>query len=51
MLILFFPNIDIDEDKCKKALTEELYSVEKVADLVKKGISFRDAYNRVGKHY
>ncbi len=46
---IVFQNLKVDKKNCKKAMTEELYSVEKVADLVKKGVSFREAYKQVSK--
>jgi argininosuccinate lyase len=35
-------------DNCKKAMTLELYATEEAYKLVKKGMSFRDAYKKVG---
>jgi len=42
---------DIDEKNCKKAMTEELYATNKVYNLVKQGIPFREAYKKVSKNY
>jgi argininosuccinate lyase len=39
----------VDRNSCKKAMTGELYATEKVYQLVKKGIPFRDAYIMVKK--
>ena len=41
--------IKINKDNSKKALSKELYATEKVYELVKKGIPFRDAYKEIGK--
>lgn len=49
MLTLVFENLQVDEKKCKNAMTPELYATEKVYDLVKEGMSFREAYQRVAK--
>jgi argininosuccinate lyase len=44
-------NIEIDKERAKVSLTEELFSTEEVYKLVKKGIPFREAYKIVGKKY
>jgi len=44
-------NIEIDKERSKALLTEELFSTEEVYKLVKKGIPFREAYKIVGKKY
>jgi argininosuccinate lyase len=41
--------ISVDEKKCKKALTEELYSTNSVYKLVKQGVPFRDAYKNIAE--
>jgi argininosuccinate lyase len=43
--------IEVDEEACAKALTEEVFATERVYELVKQGVSFREAYKRVGKQY
>ncbi|HAE87695.1 TPA: argininosuccinate lyase [Candidatus Marinimicrobia bacterium] len=47
ILTLVFENLTVNEKQCKKAMTDELFTTEKVYDLVKKGMSFREAYRRV----
>lgn len=47
ILTLVFENLTVNEKQCKKAMTDELFATEKVYDLVKKGMSFREAYRRV----
>jgi argininosuccinate lyase len=42
---------DVDEETCKQALTSEVYATEEVYRLVKKGLSFRDAYRQIGKRH
>ena len=43
--------IAIDEAACRAAMTEELYATEEVNRLVKDGMSFRDAYRKVGEKF
>ncbi|MBI5073077.1 hypothetical protein HZA99_04625 [Candidatus Woesearchaeota archaeon] len=44
-------NMQMNEEKCKAAMTEELFATEEAYELVRKGMSFRDAYKEVGKKY
>ncbi len=46
-----FENLKVDKVNCKKALTSEVYATQKVYELVKKGVPFRDAYRTVSKEY
>lgn len=46
---LVISKLKINKEKCKKAMTKELYATEKVYNLVKKGKSFREAYKEVKK--
>ena len=39
-------DIAINKEKCKGAMTKELFATERVYDLVKTGIPFRDAYKQ-----
>ena len=48
---LIFESLKVDKEKCNKALTEDIYATEKVYRLVKKGISFREAYKKISKRY
>lgn len=41
----------VDEETCRSAMTEELFSVEETYTLVKKGMPFRDAYRKVAAKY
>jgi argininosuccinate lyase len=43
--------IEVDENRCRKAMTEELYATENAYKLVQQGFSFRDAYRTVAKRY
>lgn len=47
--ILLFQNLSVNELKCKSAMTDELFATEKVYELVKSGIPFRDAYLKVAQ--
>ena len=51
IMALIIENIQVNKDQCKKAMTEELYATEKVYTLVKKGVSFREAYKEISKEY
>ncbi len=51
VMTLVFQNLKVNEKRCKSAMTEELYATEKVYDLVKKGMPFRDAYRAISKEY
>ncbi len=48
---IIIDNIRVNVGKCKEALTEEIYSTNKVMQLVKKGIPFRAAYIQVAQKY
>ncbi len=43
--------LTIDAEACGRAMTEEIYATERAYELVKGGLSFRDAYRRVGREY
>jgi len=51
IITLVLQNLKIDKENCKKALTEEVYATEKVYELVKKGMPFREAYQKIAKKY
>jgi len=51
IMTLVFQNLEVNENRCKSAMTEELYATEKAYELVKKGTPFRDAYKIVSKQY
>ena len=46
---LVMAHLKVNKEKCQKACTEEIYSVEKAHGLVRKGIAFREAYRKVSK--
>ena len=43
--------LKVDEKKCKQAMVDELFATNEVYDLVKKGITFREAYKKVSNSY
>jgi len=43
--------MSVNHEACKKAMTSELYATEKVYELVKDGMPFRQAYQKVAKGY
>ncbi len=51
IITLVFDGIGINKDNCKKAVTKELFAAEEAYKLVKKGVSFRDAYRKIGKKF
>lgn len=51
MMILVLKNLHVNEEKCKKAMTDEVYATEKAYNLIGKGVPFRDAYKEVAKVY
>lgn len=48
---LVLKNLKINKEKCKKAMTKDLFATEKVYDLIRKGVTFRDAYKKISKNY
>jgi len=48
---LIISGLKVNKEKCQKALTEEVYATEKVYQLVKKGMPYREAYQKISKKY
>ena len=44
-----FNNLSVNRKKCAAAMTEEIFATEKVYDLVKQGIPFREAYQQIAR--
>lgn len=42
--------IEVNEEKCAKACTQEMFATEHAYELVKKGVPFRDAYKETAKN-
>jgi len=51
IMTLIVKGLKINKTVCKKAMTKELYATEEAYKLVKKGMSFREAYKMVGQKY
>jgi argininosuccinate lyase len=51
IMTLVVANIEVDEDNCRKAMTDELYATEEAYKLVQAGTPFRDAYREVAKKF
>lgn len=49
--VLVLAHLKINRDHCQKALTEEVFATEKVYDLVKEGMPFREAYRTISEKY
>ncbi len=43
--------IEVDEEKCRRACTPEIYATEEAYRLVESGMPFRDAYRKVARKY
>lgn len=48
---ILLENLTPNEEILKKSMTEEIFAAEKAFNLVKKGVSFRQAYQKVGENY
>jgi argininosuccinate lyase len=46
-----FENLKVDPEKCKKAMTKELFATKEMYKLVENGIPFRDAYKKTSGRY
>lgn len=44
-------NMEVNEDRCAAAMTEELYATERAYQLVKEGVPFRDAYRKIASDF
>jgi argininosuccinate lyase len=51
MMAKVIANLRIDEAALGAAMTEEIYATEEANRLVAEGMSFRDAYRKVGEKY
>lgn len=47
VMALVFDGLRVNAERCRAGLTEELYATERVYELVRKGVPFRQAYRRV----
>lgn len=51
IMTLIFENLSVNQDRCQRAMTEEIFATQEVYELVKKGIPFREAYKTISKKY
>ena len=51
MFSLVINGCKVNNENLNNAMTEELYTVEKVYDLVRKGVPFREAYKIIAGQY
>jgi argininosuccinate lyase len=51
IMTFLFENLKVNQEKCKEAMTKELFATEKAYKLVSEGIPFRDAYRIVGEKF
>ena len=51
MMALVVRSLQANGDRCRQDMTEELFATEKVHELVKKGMPFREAYRLVAEEY
>jgi len=49
MMTLVFEKLTVNADRCQAAMTDELFATEKVYELVRQGVPFRDAYRQIGR--
>ncbi len=45
--VILFDKLSVNQQKCKAAMTSELFATEKMYQLVKQGVPFRDAYQQI----
>jgi len=51
VMTLVVSKLQVDEQRADEAMTEELYATERVYELVKKGMPFREAYRKISEDY
>ncbi len=47
--VLLFQHLRVNSQACEKAMTKELFATERAYELVKSGMPFRDAYQKVAE--
>lgn len=47
VMALVFDRLGVNADRCRAGLTDEVYATERVYELVRKGVPFREAYRRI----
>lgn len=51
IMSLIISRLKVNRENCKKAMTREIFATEKVYELVKQGMSFREAYRKISEEY
>ncbi len=51
IMILILAGIEVDKEKCRSAMADELFATEEAYSLVKQGLPFREAYRKVAEKY
>ncbi len=51
ILMLIFGKLKVNPERCATGMTKELYATEKVYELVKQGVPFREAYRQVAEEF
>jgi len=49
IMSLILEHLEVDEDKCRKACTEDISAADRALEMVKKGAAFRDAYRAIAR--
>jgi argininosuccinate lyase len=47
VMALVFDGLNVNADRCRAGLTDEVYATARVYELVKEGVPFREAYRRI----
>ncbi|MBF0503262.1 MAG: argininosuccinate lyase [Candidatus Riflebacteria bacterium] len=48
---LLIDALEFSEERCRKAMTPDLFATERVCELVRQGVSFREAYRRIAAEF
>lgn len=51
IMAMVVSSLKVDKEKCAKAMTREIYAVDRLYKLVAKGMPFRDAYRKISDEY
>jgi argininosuccinate lyase len=51
IMVLIFENLKVNQDRCRQAMTKELFATSEAYQLVKQGVPFREAYQRIASQY
>ncbi len=49
VMALVFDSLEVNAERCEMGVTEEIHATERVYELVRKGVPFREAYRRVAR--